>query len=44
MPHKSIRSGKTIRFKTDSPRHANAIPYKRIKHNIKVEDFDDYEN
>lgn len=29
--HGQIKSGKTIRYKTDSPRHADAIPYKRTK-------------
>lgn len=27
--HGQIRSGKTIRFKAEQPRHDNATPYKR---------------
>ena len=44
MCHKSkIRSGKTIRYKAEkaeTPKHANAIPYKRSKY----KDYRDYED
>jgi len=33
--HGQIRSGKTIRFKSDDPHHKNAIPYKREKYKYK---------
>ena len=38
---KVIMSGKTIRFRTDNPRHVNAIPYSRSKNKV---DYRDYEN
>ena len=31
MCHGKIKSSKTIRFKTEHPRHKDAIPYKRDK-------------
>lgn len=33
--HGRINNGKTIRFKSDKPRHENAIPYKRDKYKYK---------
>ena len=35
-----LHSGKTIRFKTDNPRHKDAIPYKREKHKVDYRDYD----
>jgi hypothetical protein len=29
MAHGTYNTGKTIRFKTDNPRHKNAVPYNR---------------
>lgn len=29
MCHGQVKSSKTIRYKTDNPRHGNAVPYKR---------------
>lgn len=41
MAHRDVyATGKTIRFKTDKPRHTNATPYKRPKHKIDYRDYD----
>lgn len=43
MAHGQIKSSKTIRYKTDNPRHADAVPYKRAaKH--KRDLFTEYRN
>ena len=41
MAHgKQFMTGKTVRFKTDNPRHADATPYKRSKYKIDYRDYD----
>lgn len=41
MAHgKTSTTGKTVRFKTDNPRHANVTPYKRPKYKIDYRDYD----
>jgi len=40
MRHNKYDSGKTIRFKVENPKHANAVPYQRSKQKI---DFRNYE-
>lgn len=40
MCHGSKKSSKTIRFKTENPKHANVIPYKKPKHK---QDYRNYE-
>ena len=38
--HQDYRTGKTIRYKTDNPKHANAVPYKRAeKHKMSYKDY-----
>lgn len=33
--------GKTVKFKTENPRHKDAIPYKKEKHKINYRDYKD---
>lgn len=40
MCHGKYQSNKTIRYKTDKPKHVNAKPYVRQKN----KDYSDYEN
>ena len=38
--HQNYKTGKTVRHKTDNPKHVNAIPYKRAeKHKMSVKDY-----
>ena len=35
-----FRTGKTVRFKTDNPKHKDAVPYKRAeKHKTSYKDY-----
>jgi hypothetical protein len=31
MCHGDKNNGKTVRYKTDNPKHKDAVPYKRLK-------------
>ena len=38
--HQNYRTGKTVRYKADNPKHANAVPYKRAeKHKMSAKDY-----
>ena len=38
--HQDYHTGKTIRYTTKNPKHANAIPYKRAeKHKMSYKDY-----
>lgn len=38
--HQGYKTGKTVRYKTDNPKHANAVPYKRAeKHKMSYKDY-----
>lgn len=38
--HQTYKTGKTVRYKTDNPKHANAVPYKRAeKHKMSAKDY-----
>ena len=40
MWNSTYRTGKTVRFKSDNPRHKDAIPYKRsVKHKMSTKDY-----
>lgn len=40
MCHGKYKTSKTVRFKTEKPKHKNAIPYNRTK---SKKNFDDYD-
>ena len=38
--HPNYKTGKTVRFKTNNPRHKDAVPYKRAeKHKMSTKDY-----
>lgn len=38
--HQDYHTGKTVRYKTDKPKHVNAVPYKRAeKHKMSAKDY-----
>ena len=38
--HQNYRTGKTVRYKADNPKHANAVPYKRAeKYKMSAKDY-----
>ena len=38
--HPNYRTGKTVRYKTDSTKHKEAVPYKRAeKHKMSAKDY-----
>lgn len=38
--HQDYYTGKTVRYKADNPKHANAVPYKRAeKHKMSAKDY-----
>ena len=38
--HNKYQTGKTVRFKTNNPRHKDAVPYKRAeKHKMSAKDY-----
>ena len=38
--HQNYRTGKTVRYKADNPRHKDAVPYKRAeKHKMSAKDY-----
>ena len=38
--HPNYHTGKTVRFKTNNPRHKDVVPYKRAeKHKMSAKDY-----